>query len=231
MPLDAKVLIGWMERDQAIRYLTRDCHNNPPLTDDQAEALWTPYRARVMALAERPRQEPARQELSTSERNHAQNFLEQVRPLNRDVSSIIKVDLMEAAVYQLYVLTDRSANYHSEVCDWKGWRKNCLRPKARTGEIPTRIEPPNVVVFELPHAEFLAAVTQTPRGPELDIHERPKWITVTPHDGRLLLWAGYHRSHARMALDDPAIGERAVPVVLVKNLVGPANTAAVTVAT
>lgn len=232
MPVEAKVLIGWMEHDAAVRFLTESCHNDVPLTPDAAVAIWLPFRDRVAALPERPRQEPTRVKLTKPESKHAKAFLKQVKKFNRDVSAVIKVDLMDLAVHQLFVLTERSANYSAAVCDWAGWRKNCLRPRPKVGlTIPTRREQPNIVVFEIPHAEFVLGAEQTPSGPKVTIHENPKWVTVTPHDGRLVLWAGYHRSHARMAGDDPAMGDRAVPVVLVRNLVGPANTAAVTAAT
>jgi hypothetical protein len=232
MPLDAKVLLGWMERDHAVRFLTEGCAHALPLTEAKAEGLWRPFRDTVEAMPERQRMTPAYQKLSKSEREHAREFLRRVKKFNRDVTGVIKVDLMDVSVYQLLILTGRSADYRADVITWSGWRKNCLRPQCAPRSIPTRTEPPNVVVFELPHAEFLPTVTQTPTGPQLALLERPKWVTVTLHDGRLLLWAGYHRSYARMIHEEPAMGERAVPVVLVSNRVAPAeNTAAVTVAT
>ena len=142
---------------------------------------------------------------------------------------------MQLTVHQLVVLTERSQEYSAKICNETGWKKLCLRPTAAPSEtIPTRVEVANTIVFELPHGEFGCEPHQTPKGLEIRVKPKPSWVTVTPYGGRLWLWAGYHRSHARMIDADPtpeAIGERAIPVVFVKNLLGPASMAAVTLET
>ena len=57
-PLEGRVLLGWFERDMAVRYLTQACVFDPPITDAEAEAMWRPYRDRCEALSERGRDVP-----------------------------------------------------------------------------------------------------------------------------------------------------------------------------
>jgi len=55
----AKVLLGWLSQEAAIRFLQTSCIFDPPLTELQAEALWAEKKAVVDALAPRPALSPA----------------------------------------------------------------------------------------------------------------------------------------------------------------------------
>jgi hypothetical protein len=53
MPLEARVLLGWMERDLAVKFLSEDCEFKPPLTKERAVELWAEFQARINALTSR----------------------------------------------------------------------------------------------------------------------------------------------------------------------------------
>ena len=53
--LAARALVGWMGREQAIKFLTEDCVFASPLTSEAAEAIWKSHKAVVDNL---PREEP-----------------------------------------------------------------------------------------------------------------------------------------------------------------------------
>ncbi|PYR92903.1 MAG: hypothetical protein DMF84_11590 [Acidobacteria bacterium] len=223
------MLLGWFDRDSAIRLLTTE--RVLPITEAEAEAAWNTYRTRVEALPDRPRQLPTEYPLSRFEREHAKAFLRKARRIERNMDRIIKVDLMDLAVHQYLVLDEHSDSYAQKIVSGNGWRKHCLEPSPPPRTLQTRQVPPNTIVWELPHAEFEPVLVQAPTGSQIGIREFPKWVTVTPCDGRLMLWAGYHRSHARMKISTPGpdgAAERAVPVVLVSKVEGPLSADALT---
>src|SRR5262249_37217433 len=90
---------------------------------------------------------------------------------------------------------------------------------------PIRSQTATSVVWDVPHAEFSVSGIALPNGQRhLSPIEWPKWVTAVPCDGRWLLWAGYHRSYARIAYtnagDPEGAVKRAVPLVLVANVTG-----------
>jgi hypothetical protein len=226
-PIDTKVLLGWFERDAAIRFLTNECVTDPQITAAEAEAIWRPFHGRVQALAERPRQLPTEYPLTRPERDHAKTFARKAKRVDPNFDRIIKVDLMELTVHQFMVLIERATNeYGDRVCTGSGWRKRCLQLRPPQRQIPLRKPTPNSVVWDIPHAEFHVAAVSLPNGGrQLAPSEWPKWVTVTPCDGRLMLWCGYHRSYARMANtndgEPDGAGARSLPVVLVEKVTGP----------
>ena len=70
-----KVLLGWLTREDAIRFLQNDCVFDPPLTNEQAEALWEEKKAAVDALEVRTAPSPDELAMTPAEREAADRFL------------------------------------------------------------------------------------------------------------------------------------------------------------
>ena len=104
-------LLGWMEREQAIRFLTEDCWFENPLTETGAELFWQ----RVA----RSSREPARTGSPGSgtnpaqrvEREHAERFLEFLNGLGVRNVQVIKMDPMQLVVAQYHIAIDVAAAY------------------------------------------------------------------------------------------------------------------------
>src|SRR5580704_19231304 len=110
--LAGKVLLGWMDRDTAVNFLTKDCVLDQALTESEAEHKWRDYRDRAEALPERDALEPQRLQLNATEQAHAHRFLSFMHQIGaRDVQEVIKVDLSKLVVHQYLVVTDRSEGY------------------------------------------------------------------------------------------------------------------------
>ncbi len=235
--ITAKVLLGWLDRDSAVRFLTTECVTNPVLTDAEAEAVWQPYHDRVQALAPRPRVLPTEYPLNKIERKHAKEFARKAPGVDANFRRIVKVDLMGLAVHQYLVVTERSTTeYAPTVCTGNGWRKKCLRVRPAQIQIPIRSRTANSVVWDIPHNEFDAVLVRQPNGSlQMAPSEWPKWVVAAPCDGRWMLWCGYHRSYARMAYingGDPEGAEaRSVPIVLVATITAPLGAEALARAT
>ena len=70
--MDGVVLLGWMDRDAAVKYLTTSCvADPPPYTEGSAEELWRQYRDKCAALPEREAAAPVPITLNHEERQHA----------------------------------------------------------------------------------------------------------------------------------------------------------------
>src|SRR5437660_10864421 len=101
--LEGRVLLGWMDKDVAVRYLTPNCMFDPPITAEEAEAIWRPYRDHCEALPEREALAPARLPLSHEERQHATQFMAALSRMGpHNIQEIVKVDLSRVVVHQLY---------------------------------------------------------------------------------------------------------------------------------
>jgi hypothetical protein len=226
-----------MERDKAIEYLRNECVFDPPLTEHQAEALWVRYHDEVVALGSRDCASPPRQPLDAAEQAAANTFVSFFRGLPGGAPNMrewIKIDPRQLVVHQLCVVLDRSRGYQRSISTPAGWRRMCLDPS---------IPPPRPIrlhgclggiEYEIPHMEFMAIFSQeqivTPTGPVMGMcispQESAKYVTVCEFQGRTILWAGYHRSFARMVMTaDDAIA-RSLPMVLTTDadfLISPAS--------
>lgn len=225
-PIETKILLGWFEREAAIQFLTTECVTDPQITNAEAEAIWQTYRDRVQALPDRAHAVPVEYTLSKAERKHKKEFSRGARLMDHQFDRIAKIDLMDLAVHQLMVLTGRcESKYADEVANDGRWRKLCLRLRPAIIPVVIRSQTATSVVWDIPHAEFEGAGIVLPNGQkQLSPREFPAWVTVVPCDGRWMLWAGYHRSYARIAYtnagDPDGSVDRAAPVVLVENVTG-----------
>lgn len=220
-----RVLMGWFAREDAIRFLRTDCCFDTPLSEEDAERLWRPYRDRTEALAERAAPAPARIALSHDERQHAQRFMAFLRTLGpTDIQEVIKVDLRQLVAHQYHVLTEKSETYRNQIASANGWFQEAL---------PCRQLPPPMVRvsfaqnglntsanYDVPHGEFAFLPDQNglfaPR--QLQRH-----VTTMMNGNRLWLWAGYHRAFARIFATSPAAAVPSAVVALTRNTLTPPN--------
>ena len=209
--VEARVLLGWMERDQAVKYLMEECIFDPSLTESQAEQIWHPYRRAVESLT--PTREccsPVRHPLTGCEITDAKAFLKFFRGLPTgapNILEVIKVDPRKLVVHQLYVVTDRADGYTNSVKTPEEWSKIGL-PANLPGPKNLAVKGcQNGVEYHVPHMEFGVTFSQQLMlqngGPPasgicIGVQEAPSYISVSEFQGRTLLWAGYHRSFARM---------------------------------
>src|SRR5713226_5224645 len=145
--VDAKILLGWMGRQEAVSYLRNDCWFDPGLTDAQAEALWLPYKARVEGLAERAIVEPQRFPIPAQHKQHVAHFLAKLK--GPEVLDVINVDPMGLLVYQRYVVTDR-ADHHAQGNG--DWARKSLVIERPAQQMPVTSED-GIVKIKFPHAE------------------------------------------------------------------------------
>ena len=206
--LEAHVLIGWYDRDAAVRFLTTDCVFDPPMNDGDAEARWRPYRDRVENLAERPGLAPHPLPLTASERSACDQFLKS-RSGAPNIKDVIKIDPSGLVVHQLIVCDERRVAYQNAVATMQGWINVTLAAPQTSHQVQLGFGP-NGMDAHVPHGEFVITFSNT----GYQIAELAKFVSVTKFDQRMLLHAGYHRSYARMRGMAPDAIERSVLVVV-----------------
>jgi hypothetical protein len=212
----AVILPGWMLKEDAVRLLTTECVE-PHFDASQAEEVWEQYRRRVEELPDRDSGAPQQLALSGAERHEAAGFLHRARQAGQtNVLDVIKIDHRRCVVWQLQVVTERSENYARNMNTPLGKIKHCLGLHSSTvGEVQI-FASPNDVRLRVPHAEFMfnfvGPMATNPGG--FQVQEMAKHIATTAFDGRLLLWAGYHRSFALMTNEYPEGMDRSLVAVL-----------------
>lgn len=220
-----RVLLGWLKRDDAVRYLLNDCYFNPPLAEQDAEQLWRPYRDRTEALQEREALAPQRLPLNHAESAHEQRFLTFLRSLGpSDIGAVIKVDVSQLVAHQYVVLTEKSEAYRQRVGTGHAWLNETL---------PCQIAPlPMMNVrylqngfntaldVDLPHGEFAFLPDQ---GGNFSPRQLLRHVTVLQTGNRMWLWAGYHRTFAFMLAMRPTAAVPNAVVALTRNTLLPAN--------
>lgn len=211
MPLDAVVLLGWMERDEAIAYLLEQCWFDPALDRQRAEALWTQYRDRVQTLPVRNPQPPTRFPIPPGTRGHVTDFLRRHR--GPEVSDVININPMGLIVYQFYVVVDRADHHHHQ---GGAWARKTLVIDRPVSQLPMRIDG-DTLKFSLPHSEHMFAF----QNGAFQIQQGGGYVSVVDVGrGNLLLKAGYHRSFAftRGATNEPEAKDKCELVALTTTL-------------
>jgi hypothetical protein len=206
--LEAVILPGWMERDEAINYLREHCWFDPCLDAQQAEALWTQYHDRVQALPERNPPPPTRHLIPQGNRGHVSDFLKMHR--GQDVTDVININPMELVIYQTYVVTDRADHHHNQAGAWV--RKTLVIDRLAV-QLPMRVEG-DTLKLNLPHAEHMIGFQQDGA---FRIQQGGGYVSrVDIVNGRLVRKAGYHRScvFARAAMNEPEARDRCELVAL-----------------
>lgn len=226
----ARILPGWMTRDQAITTFTTECV--PSRTVDEAIAIWEEYRARVMALPLDRGATCQRLTLNPEEQTHAQQFmafLHQYTNGNHSGVSVSKVDIREMIVHQYMVVTERSESYAQNNQTDIAWMNELLptaMPQVQLNiqfslGLPHNSHPmSSQAIIDLPHSEF--AFLASPNG-VFTASQFMRHVTGCEHGTKMLLKAGYHRSFARLTSVPPATVPTALVAVERNTWVHPVN--------
>jgi len=226
--LKGRVLLGWMDRDVAIKFLLNDCHFDPPIDEPAAEAIWQASRATVAALPDRPSTVSPNIGLNAAELGHQSKFLSFLRTVGpHDIVGVHKVDIRDLVVRQHYVVTERAESYAQRLQTPRAWLDECLPTMRRNSQIQLRSTQTGMNTYteiDLPHSEFYF-------GPNLQngiftANEFLRHVTIMDGPDRTYLWAGYHRCFARVLSAPPAAVPNAVVAVARNVLVTPAPTIA-----
>ena len=187
--LAGKVLLGWMDREPAIRFLMEDCVFPDSFTVEDAETLWLTHRS----IAEQVRNEgEAAQSRKVALSEADQKAVRKFRHRHPEATSIVdfvKLNPMDLVVRQLWISTAIASAYRDKVTPDK-WLQTALldppaNPRMRWGHDGS------TVFFDLPHAEYL--LTEPGLDGHLEVAEADSYVTVALHAGRALLLRGYHR--------------------------------------
>ncbi|MFY9743037.1 MAG: hypothetical protein WA252_11985 [Candidatus Sulfotelmatobacter sp.] len=220
----SRVLIGWFTRDDSVRFLMNDCHFAPALTANEAEQKWRPFRDRTEALAERDATAPARIALNHDEQQHAQRFINFLRSLGpTDIQDVIKIDLRDLVAHQYHVLVERSQDYRNRVATSHGWLQEALPCQLTGAPLNVRFSQNGLntaLDVDLPHGEFAFLPDQNG---QFAPRQLLRHVTVMMNGKRMWLWAGYHRSFARMLAINPAAAVPSAVVALTRNTLVPPN--------
>lgn len=209
--LEAVVLIGWMHRDVAVKFLREECMFDPQLSDADATAIWQRYRSEVESLPPRAATAPIRVSLMESEKRLVAPFLEHFRKLGaQNILDVVKIDPMQLVVHQLYVVTEHAENYAKTVTTPRGWINKCVSVVSTQHNLQIRAGM-NIVDVDIPHGEF--GFTFVPNL-GFQIQELARHVSVTEFSNRMILWAGYHRTYAKMCSAAPDANDRSLPVAL-----------------
>src|SRR5262252_3098754 len=100
--VDGVLLLGWMEKDEAIYWLVNECYFDPPLTEQQAIEIWEKYKKAVEALPERTPQKPQQVAIAPSIQPIVHNFIARTR--GSEVIGVLNINPLGLLVYQLYVV-------------------------------------------------------------------------------------------------------------------------------
>ncbi len=207
----ARILPGWMTRDDAIATFTTECV--PSRTPEEAIAIWEEYRERALALPVDRGTVCDRLPLNTEEQDHANRFiafLNQYTNGQHQVAEVAKVDVRKMIVHQYYVATERSENYaqRNQAGTWLEELLPTAMPDAQLG-LQFVLGPPHCpnpmssqAIIDLPHAEFAFLVN--PATGAFTASQFMRHITACEHGTKILLKSGYHRSFARLTSAPPA---------------------------
>ena len=213
--VEAKALIGWMPKVQAVKFLREDCVFDPQITDEDAEKIWYPYSEQVAKL-QRAITTPQRLPLNSKEQqwaDEALTFYQKTLKLP-NVREIVKIDPHGLIAHQTYVLTDRSREYSARLRSASEWFYEAVKPNLPTPQKINVFQGPNAINFDLPHGEFSFAFDTSKS--LYAIQENLRYVTAweVPQFNRMFLWAGYHRSYARMVNIAPDANVRSLLMVL-----------------
>src|ERR1700682_2764142 len=211
--LNALLLLGWMERQDAVECLTKGCLFDSPLDEAQAEAKWNEYRGRVQALPERNPPPPTRFPVPAGSKGHVTDFLRRFKQPGTDVVDVINVNPMDLSIHQFYVVTDRADEHYNRPLSWA--RKTLVldRPVC---QLPAKMED-GAIKFTLPHGEHMFGF----QNGWFQIQQGAGFVSVVDlGGGKLLLKAGYHRSFAfaRAAVNEPEAKDKCELVALTTTL-------------
>jgi hypothetical protein len=188
-----------MPRDQAIAFLRGLCVFDPPLTEQQAESFWAPYNQNVAGLQRRVTT-PEKLPLNAQEERwaaEAMNFYTNTLHVP-NARGIIKIDPFSLVAHQNYVLTERATTYSARLQSATDWFNEAVKPSLPPPRNIQAFAMPNAMNIDLPHEEFTLGFN-VPLS-QFAVQENIRYVTAweVQQFNRMFLWAGYHRSYARM---------------------------------
>ncbi|MBS1840440.1 MAG: hypothetical protein JSS69_18455 [Acidobacteria bacterium] len=209
--VDAVLLLGWMEKDEAVACLLDQCFFDGGIDRAKAESLWQHYYDLVQALPERKTEPTKRHPIPPGNKGLVTDFLRRHRP--PEVADVVNINPMDLIAYQTYVVTDRANHHNNQI---GGWARKTLVIDRPIAQLPMRIEG-DTIKFSLPHAEHTFAF----QNGALQIQQFAGFVSVADiGGGRLLLKAGYHRSFAfaRAVMNEPDAKDKCELVALTTSL-------------
>jgi len=221
-------LLGWMECDQAVRFLTEDCRFENPLTESDAEAVWRKWRDRAATLPEREASAPEPVPLTAAENAHAARFLQFIGALGVSGVQVVKIDPLQLVVGQYHIAIDVAAAHAGRPHDDDGWMEHLLPASPSNPQLNmnfTRRNFDTEIMIDLPHAEFIFGVhAHGGFGPK----EMLGYVMALKVGGRMMLGKGYHRLYSRISASGGSFPERLSLVALdPSTLTPPPNSAKV----
>jgi tetratricopeptide (TPR) repeat protein len=189
--LAGRALLGWMEREQAVKFLTQDCLFSAPLTPDDAEEIWKSHKAIVDNL---PPVEPlaaGKLAMSAADLKAARKFRNKY-PGAAGIVDFVRLNPMDLVVHQHWISTAIADGYRDKVTPDK-WLLTALLDPPSNPRLKSRSAGDDIT-FDLPHAEFFLTVPSQPN--EIRVSEGDGFVTVAVHADRALLLRGYHRTFA-----------------------------------
>jgi len=202
------VLLGWMEREQAVRFLIGDCIFEQPLTAQGAEKLWNEWRDRAASIPPREAAAPEQVPLTEAESDHAERFLTYLGSLGVANLQVLKIDPMQLVVMQHHINVDVAARYSESNQSDDAWMAQTLPLSSGNPDLNIRFTRRNLdteIDIDLPHAEFIFGVhPQGGFGPK----ELMGHVTVLTASNRMLLGKGYHRLYGRVMSTGGAMPDR-----------------------
>lgn len=205
--MDGIVLLGWMERREAVKYLQEQCVFIPQLTEQQAEAIWMPYRGAVEALPERAAVMPRRFPLSPADAEAADKF--RAKNSGPNILDVIRIDPLSLLVHQLYVVTEKSDQYASTITG-EGWREQCLPPDRAPVDISVRGGADGYTA-DVPHGEFFFVPTGDGA---FRILQAWGGVSTVCFGSGMMLRSGYHRTYAHTRIERDAADAQARSVLV-----------------
>ena len=191
-----------MEEAEALQWLRTEYNGAEPFTEDGARELWNEYRAKVAALPPRACAPPTCLLDRTQKEEYAEHHFGQKFAKNPTVIRVLKLDDPgKLVIHQLAVVLPQSDRYLTDMQDPKKRARICLgRGLNFEGIHPRARREGDLLLKPVPHAEFM--VTECD-GVDFKLREGNRHIAVKEFDGRMLLSAGYHRTHISMYRSNP----------------------------
>ena len=184
-----------MTEQEALQAL-RSCVFEESLGRKKLLSIWKEYRDKVSALPPRRPEPIPSLDLTDTEKKAVEAHIKQLKagPHSMYFTGVVKINPSELIARQFHVLTERSADYAKEMSNEVALTNHFLGIGLdHTGPLEVKQRSENLTCVRLPHPEYV--VLQHPRGFEFRERTRYALLVNTP-DERLVLWGGYHRTHA-----------------------------------
>ncbi|HEY3823604.1 MAG TPA: sulfotransferase [Bryobacteraceae bacterium] len=190
--LGARALLGFMDRDEATRFLLEDCIFQSPLGTGGAEEIWQAHQAAVQSLPPDESSRLQKNSLSAADLKAARKFRSRY-PQANSIIDFVSLPPMDLIVHQLWISTEIAERYSGRVEPQK-WLHTALLDSPPDSGLSWRREG-EAIIFDLPRYEYVLSGPSAPDG-----IMRPSsaldFVSVALHADRALLVNGYHRTFA-----------------------------------